>query len=260
MVQCSPRTHRGEDVFVWLDRIGFLKMPTEAAPPPMLNSPNPISGADCALSHHHLAKIGVKLLGSLQGFEPSADDGSISVKAKFANNLKEHVEFGEEGYHKMIDIFENFVKENFSDSYGELTTEPEWAEKHQPLLDAMESGTIPTELDLKALGITSVIWATGFKCDLSYVPDQVAASLRDCGKPQFGSMKSPVDGFYWLGFPWLQTVMSQNIVGVEHDAQMLLSMLRPASSVDSSANKSDSSHATLISIGAVTASDLEVES
>ena len=70
---------------MWLDRIGFLKMPTEAAPPPMLDSRNPIAGADCALSHHHLAKMGVKLLGSLQGFEASSDDGS--VKAKFANNL-----------------------------------------------------------------------------------------------------------------------------------------------------------------------------
>ena len=195
--------------------------------------------------------MGVKLLGSLQGFESSADDGS--VKAKFVNNLKENVEIGEEGYHKMVGIFENFVKENFSDSYGEHTVEPEWAEKHQPLLDAMENGTIPTELDLKALGITSVVWATGFKCDLSYVPDEVAASLRDCGMPQFGSMKSSVDGFYWLGFPWLQTTMSLNIVGFEHDARMLLRLLRPAS-IDSSAK------GATLGMDAVAASHLEAES
>ena len=151
-------------------------------------------------------------------------------------------------------MLDNFVKENMSDSYGERTVEPEWAEKHQPLLDAMENGTIPTELDLKALGITSVVWATGFKCDLSYVPEEVAASLRECGKPQFGSLKSPVDGFYWLGFPWLQTVMSQNIVGLEHDARMLLSMLRPAN-----AGSSAKQGAAPI-IGAVATSDLEAES
>jgi len=71
------------------------------------------------------------------------------------------------------------------------------------------------ELDLAEAGVTSIIWATGFATDYSWL--QVDA-LDDKGKPQHQRGVSSEPGIYFVGLPWLSRRGSTFIWGVWHDA------------------------------------------
>ena len=72
-----------------------------------------------------------------------------------------------------------------------------------------------TELDLAAEGITSVIWATGFTGDLSWVRVPI---LDDDGNPRHDRCASPVPGLWYVGFPWLTRRQSGILFGFPGDA------------------------------------------
>ena len=72
------------------------------------------------------------------------------------------------------------------------------------------------ELDLAKAGVTSVIWATGYAVDFSWL--QVDAFAAN-GKPQHQRGVSSEPGVYFLGLPWLSRRGSSFIWGVWHDAK-----------------------------------------
>ena len=71
------------------------------------------------------------------------------------------------------------------------------------------------ELDLKVAGITTVIWATGYGFDFSFVQQPV---FDDDGYPlqQRGVTKFP--GLYFLGMNFLYNRKSGILLGVGEDA------------------------------------------
>ena len=71
-------------------------------------------------------------------------------------------------------------------------------------------------LDLAAEGVTSIIWATGFAVDYSWL--QVDA-FDAAGKPQHQRGVSSEAGIYFLGLPWQSRRGSSFIWGVWHDAK-----------------------------------------
>jgi putative flavoprotein involved in K+ transport len=71
-------------------------------------------------------------------------------------------------------------------------------------------------MDLAEAGITSIIWATGFSTDYSWL--QVDA-FDDKGKPQHQRGVSSEPGVYFVGLPWLSRRGSSFIWGVWHDAK-----------------------------------------
>lgn len=72
------------------------------------------------------------------------------------------------------------------------------------------------ELDLLEAGITSIIWATGYAVDFSWLQ---VDTFSEQGKPlhQRGVSREP--GVYFLGLPWLSRRGSSFIWGVWHDAK-----------------------------------------
>ncbi len=74
------------------------------------------------------------------------------------------------------------------------------------------------ELDLAQAGITSIIWATGFSVDYSWLQVDV---LDAKGRPKHQRGVSPERGIYFLGLPWLSRRGSSFIWGVWHDAKFL---------------------------------------
>ena len=74
------------------------------------------------------------------------------------------------------------------------------------------------ELDLAKAGIASIIWATGFAVDYSWL--QVEA-FDEKGKPKHQRGVSSEPGIYFLGLPWLSRRGSTFIWGVWHDAKYL---------------------------------------
>ncbi|HCT15589.1 MAG TPA: FAD-dependent oxidoreductase, partial [Corynebacterium nuruki] len=81
--------------------------------------------------------------------------------------------------------------------------------------------TDPTlELDLAAAGITTVIWATGYGVDYSWL--QVDGVLDTAGRPAHQRGVSPVNGVYFVGLPWLSRRGSSFIWGCWHDAKYVV--------------------------------------
>jgi putative flavoprotein involved in K+ transport len=72
------------------------------------------------------------------------------------------------------------------------------------------------ELDLARAGVSSVIWATGFTSDYSWL--QVDAFVES-GKPDHRRGVSSEPGVYFLGLPWQSRRGSTFIWGVWHDAR-----------------------------------------
>ena len=73
-------------------------------------------------------------------------------------------------------------------------------------------------LDLAQAGITSVLWATGYAVDYSWLKLDVFDE-RGWPKHQRGVSHEP--GLYFLGLPWLSRRASSFIYGVWHDAKYL---------------------------------------
>jgi putative flavoprotein involved in K+ transport len=71
------------------------------------------------------------------------------------------------------------------------------------------------ELDLKAAGITSVVWCTGYRHDLGWIDAPV---VDDDGTPVQVRGVSPFPGLYFLGLHWMHSFRSGLLPGVTDDA------------------------------------------
>jgi putative flavoprotein involved in K+ transport len=164
-----------------------------------------VSGADGGrtVDLRDLAARGMVLVGRTQGYA----DGVL----RFAPDLAANVAGGDAGL------------------LGLLRAADAWAERHgadlPPEPQAHDLGPLPAcvtdpleSLDLAAAGVTSVVWATGFTVDYSWL--QV-----DCfdtgGRPVHRRGVSTEPGVYFLGLPWLSRRGSSFIWGVWHDARFV---------------------------------------
>jgi putative flavoprotein involved in K+ transport len=111
----------------------------------------------------------------------------------------------------LLDEADAFVARNGLD----LPSEPE-ARKAWPDPACLTSPI--RSLDLAAEGIATVIWATGFASDYSWL--QVNA-LDAQGKPAQKRGISTEPGVYFLGLPWQSRRGSSFLWGVWHDAKFI---------------------------------------
>ena len=76
-----------------------------------------------------------------------------------------------------------------------------------------------TTLDLDASGIRTVVWATGFRYDFSWV--EVPGCLDAYGYPLQRRGVSGTPGLFFIGLNWLHKRKSGIIFGVGEDAEYL---------------------------------------
>jgi putative flavoprotein involved in K+ transport len=128
---------------------------------------------------------------------------------RFASDLGDNIARGDASYLELLTAADEYVARNGLDL-------PEEPEAHV-LGPVPEAATDPLhELDLDRAGVTSIIWATGFATDYSWL--QVDA-LDGRGKPRHRRGVSTESGVYFLGLPWLSRRGSSFIWGVWHDAK-----------------------------------------
>jgi putative flavoprotein involved in K+ transport len=73
-------------------------------------------------------------------------------------------------------------------------------------------------LDLRQANVSTIIWATGFTGDFSWIHLPI---LDAQGQPLHQRGISPVRGVYCIGFPWLNSRKSGIIYGIEADARYI---------------------------------------
>jgi putative flavoprotein involved in K+ transport len=79
------------------------------------------------------------------------------------------------------------------------------------------------ELDKNAVGLGSLIWATGYKFDFSWIDLPV---LDSKGAPIHENGVARLPGVYFLGLPWLSRMNSSFLSGVGDDAARLADVIR----------------------------------
>lgn len=198
-----PRAYRNRDFCWWLGVLG--EWDAAAMKPGTEHVTIAVSGAQGGhtVDFRALAKQGIKLVGMTRTFE----DGVVSFQPDLAANIAR----GDANYLALLDAADAYIERNGLD----LPLEPQ----ARAVLPDPECLTQPIlELDLAAAGVTSIVWATGFAVDYSWL--QVDA-FDDKGKPRHQRGVSSEPGVYFVGLPWLTRRGSTFIWGVWHDARQI---------------------------------------
>ncbi|GAA2170782.1 NAD(P)/FAD-dependent oxidoreductase [Agrococcus versicolor] len=196
-----PRSYRGRDFVWWL---GVLDKWDAATPPAGAKHVTiAVSGAGGGrtVDFRELAASGITLVGRTTSYA----DGLLHV----ADDLRATIDRGDASYLSILREADAYVERNGID----LPPEPE----AHVLGDEPACVTHPArELDLAAEGIASIVWATGYGADYSWL--QVDA-LDDAGRPAHRRGVSTEPGIYFLGLPWQSRRGSSFVWGVWHDAR-----------------------------------------
>jgi putative flavoprotein involved in K+ transport len=198
-----PRRYRGRDFCWWLGVLG--KWDAETPPQGAEHVTIAVSGAHGGhtVDVRDLAAAGIHLAGRTASF----DNGTL----RFSADLAENIANGDASYLSLLDEADAYVARNGLD----LAEEPE-AHDLGPTPGCVTDPLL--ELDLAASGVTTIIWATGFATDYSWLH---VDALDEHGKPKHRRGVSSEPGVYFLGLPWLSRRGSSFIWGVWHDAKHL---------------------------------------
>lgn len=201
-----PRRYRGRDIQFWMQLCGLLDTRYDEiddlerarrVPSPQLVGTDDFRSLDL----NSLKRDGVRLTGRLAGMR----DG----KALFSGSLRNVCKLADLKMNRLLETIDHWIQESGYDEGCSRT------ERFAPT----EVDPYPClETDLASGEIETVIWATGFRPDYSWLHVPVLnrhGELRHAG----GIVDSP--GMYVLGLPFLRRRKSSFIHGVADDARDL---------------------------------------
>ncbi|HRE46779.1 MAG TPA: NAD(P)/FAD-dependent oxidoreductase [Aggregatilineales bacterium] len=200
-----PRRYRGKDAFWWVNALGMFDQTVNTLTSPSKRfDPNPqLTGKDGgrSLNLHRFASDGVTLLGHLQG----ADGTTLAIAGDLMENLAVS-DKAEAQFKKAVDTY--IDQNNLQAVQDQFTPD---------LLTRYDSEVI-TELDLDKVGIRTILWAGGYRCDFSWIKYPIFDAF---GYPihQRGITEHP--GLYFIGLMWLHKSKSNLFWGVAEDAEYI---------------------------------------
>ncbi|HMF23135.1 MAG TPA: NAD(P)-binding domain-containing protein [Pseudolabrys sp.] len=198
-----PRRYRGRDLIWWLSALRLDQTPVEKRGPD--RSLPLITGAygGHTLDFRQLAAQGVRLLGHLT----AAHDDWLD----FAPDLAASLAHGDAAYEGFLDLVDAHVERNGLN----VPREPSARTNSLDPADLIEP---LRAINLRTANIGSVIWATGYGFDLSWIDVPV---LDAHGQPLHRHGVTDVPGMYFIGLQWLSKMTSSFLSGVGDDAARL---------------------------------------
>jgi putative flavoprotein involved in K+ transport len=197
-----PRTYRGKDILWWMDAAGLLDERYDQIPDLVrarnLPSMQLVGSPDRAtVDLNSLSQTGVQLVGRLAGIH----DGI----AQFSGSLPNMFTLADLKLERLLDTIDAWA------------TKAGWDSGDPPRRFAPTAVAAPTPLtlDLRSGAIRTILWATGFRPDLSWLDVGVFdrnGNVRHDG----GVTASP--GLYLIGMPFLRRRKSTLIDGAAADA------------------------------------------
>jgi putative flavoprotein involved in K+ transport len=203
----APRIYRGKDLEWWMEAAGVLDQRYDevddiarARRVPSLQ----LAGTPdrSTLDLNALTEIGVKIVGRLAGITESG-------KAQFAGSLRNMCALSDLKMGRLLDLIDVWAHENGLDDVAEPP--------HRPPPTRVEE-TPPLGMDLTAGEIKTIVWATGYRPDYSWLKVPIMdrkGSVRHDG----GVVASP--GLYLMGIQFLRRRKSSLIDGAGDDARDL---------------------------------------
>lgn len=208
MVGRVPRRYRGRDIMEWLLELKFFDARLQDIDPATLHQKPPQLtgvGGDRTISLQMLSKKGAIIIGKTE----TAQNKSLVIQ----RNAAKHVQFADQISQMIKGMIEECIVKMKIDA-----PPPSIDEADQPDMEA-KSVTEIAELDLAEKNIGSIIWATGFNYDFSYIKLPV---LNAEGLPVHDNGSTAVEGLYFIGLPWLRMRKSSLILGAKDDAAFIV--------------------------------------
>ena len=207
-----PRTYRGKDILWWMDRTGLhderydevddIVRARRVPAPQLVGTPE-----RATLDLNALTGEGVRLVGRLVGF---ADGG----RAQFSGSLRNKCSLADLKLGRLLGAIDEWIAGHGRE--GEV--EP--SERFAP---TRVEESPPLVLDLAREGIRTVIWATGYEPDHSWLHVPV---LDHRGRLRHdGGVVSGAPGLYRIGLNFLRRRKSSFIHGADDDARDLVDHL-----------------------------------
>ena len=208
-----PRRYRGRDLSRWQVDMGYLNRTVDQldSPADRFRGDPHVSGTrgGHTLNLHQFARDGIRLLGSLEGVVGD----SVYLMDNLVGNMREADAYAQ-AFCQSVD---DFVLQNGIEVPPADSENSDWG---GGLGDYPRS---PRRLDLRLAGISTVVWATGFGFDFSWIDYPIFDSY---GYPFTRRGVTEVDGLYFLGLNWLHTRKSGIILGAADDARHVVEHLR----------------------------------
>ena len=199
------RFYRGRDVVAWLDDLHYYDMPVTEHPlgeGVRRNANHYVTGRDGGrdIDLRTFATEGMRLYGRVL----SADGLRLEIGADLARNLDRADEVCE----SIKDTIDRHIAGQGIDAPAEARPVRLW----EPPVDQ------PRALDLEQAGITSVVWAVGYRREFDWVEIPM---FDGRGYPTHHRGVTDHPGLYLLGLPWQHTWGSGRFSGVAADSEYL---------------------------------------
>jgi putative flavoprotein involved in K+ transport len=200
-----PRTYRGMDILWWMDAVGLLAERYDQIPDLIRARHLPsmqLTGSDDrrTVDLNSLDRLGVQVVGRLAGIR----DGI----AQFSGSLPNILALADLKLTRLLDTIDAWAIEA-----GVDTGLPP-----QRFPDTTLAAPTPLTIDLRSGAIRTILWATGFRPDLSWL-DVPVFDRRGRVRHDGGVTASP--GLYLMGMPFLRRRNSTLIDGAAADASDL---------------------------------------
>ena len=200
----SPRVYRGRESTAWLMDMGVYELTVDRHPlgdKARERTNHYMTGRDGGheIDLRKFALEGVQLYGSMADI-----DGST---LRFLPDLEKNLDDADEVYMGIRRDIDRHIAAQGIDA----PVEPDFVKVWRPEQEVLS-------LDAEATGITTIIWAIGFRPDYRWIE---LPAFDGRGHPKYERGVSPVPGLYFLGLPWLNTWGSGRFLGIAEDAQHL---------------------------------------
>ncbi len=200
----APRSYRGKDIEWWMDRAGVLDERYDQVDDIVRarNVPSlQLAGQRDMLDLNALTAKGVKLVGRLSGIG--------NGKAQFSGSLRNQCALSDLKMGRLLDTIDDWATANGLDGEVEPPHRypPTEVEENPPLLLNLSSGKIKT-----------ILWATGFRPDYSWL-DVPVFDRKGRVRHDGGVVDAP--GLYLMGMQFLRRRKSALIDGAGDDARDL---------------------------------------
>ena len=201
-----PRRYRGRDIFWWMDAAGVLDQRYDEVDdivrarhvpsPQLIGSPDQVT-----LDVNGLRDAGVRVVGRLGAV--------LDGMAQFAGSLPNTCKLADLKLRRLLKQFDTWADEQGVDGI----------DPPDSVDDTRLDVAAPLQLDLAAEGITTVVWATGYRPDHSWLDlpvfDRKGSVRHD------GGVVRNATGLYLVGQPFLRRRRSTFIAGASADSAEL---------------------------------------
>jgi putative flavoprotein involved in K+ transport len=203
----APRMYRGRDIQWWMDATGLNDERYDQVE--NLRRARNLSSFQIAghadrrnIDLNALTSIGVKLVGRLAGIQ--------NGKAQFSGSLRNLCELADLKLNRLLNTIDEWAAAN---GVSDAVDPP-----YRPEPTRVEASP-PLGLDFGRAGIRTIVWATGFRPDYSWLDAPVLdhkANIR-----HDGGVVTEAPGLYVLGLPFLRRRKSSLMDGAGDDARDL---------------------------------------